>query len=609
VIRRNDGEVEDGEASLPAVEEEVLDVDRHLPVRDDSDDERHGEIESDDSGGDAGRLHLSEPAAKREKERRDERGVDEKEVSVEKGMAEDEGLDAVREDEDDGGLGESEEEEEREEITPARPAAGPEVIPEPRVLHCAGRFYRLLSLLVVGKVLDVVVIGGGPAGASAALRLAQFGFEVALFDRGEPRRQHLAETLPSSIRVVLETLGLDLPDDVVVTRPPEHLVYWGEMRGSRPWTGVPENESSLLVWRGPFDRYLRERARSAARLLETTVRRADREKGVWRVETIDGESVRSRILVDASGRTGILARSLRTKEQRFRTLALTGHFRTAEDSPPTLIEAFESGFIWSAPLANGLRDVTVMVDRSSDDREALYQRAIESTKQARRLVAAAEAHGEIRGIDATPYGAREYAGQDFFLVGDAASFVDPLSAHGVHKAMDGALAAAVSVRTILERPERSKDAVDFYQAREENIVRITTDRIRGLYRQETRFPGSDFWQKRAEGVDSVMRSAAPRSPLDPGDVLRASASVRLVEAAVLEGDFIERREVLVADEQERPVRFLGGISLPDVYKEVVSAPSVEAAASRSPLGFDQAFAAIEWLYHSGYLERRPTNEI
>jgi hypothetical protein len=106
-----------------------------------------------------------------------------------------------------------------------------------------------------------------------------------------------------------------------------------------------------------------------------------------------------------------------------------------------------------------------------------------------------------------------------------------------------------------------------------------------------------------------MRSAAPRSPLDPGDVLRASASVRLVEAAVLEGDFIERREVLVADEQERPVRFLGGISLPDVYKEVVSAPSVEAAASRSPLGFDQAFAAIEWLYHSGYLERRPTNEI
>jgi flavin-dependent dehydrogenase len=459
------------------------------------------------------------------------------------------------------------------------------------------------------KTFDVAVVGGGPAGASAAMRLSRFGFDVAIFDRSDSARQHVGESLPSSIRVVLDALELELPKDVVVARPPEHLVYWGEMRGSRPWTGVPESEASLLVWRGPFDRFLRERASSHATLFGAPVRRAVRAKEGWRVETAGGDVVRARILLDASGRSGLLARSLREKERRFRTLALTGHFQTGEASPPTLIESFENGFVWSAPLASGLRDVTVMIDPPSgrSDRRALYLRAIESAEQVKRLVSSFEIIDRVRGIDATPYRARSYGGPDFFLVGDAASFLDPLSAHGVHKAMDGGLAAAVSVRTMLERPERAEDAVDFYQMREETIVRITAERLRALYRSETRFSGSRFWRRRSGSV-SAPAPVPPRRPLRAKDALRAAATVRLVEAPVIENDWIERREVLVAEGRERPVRFLGAVPLPELYKEVVSASSVEAAAHRSALGFDRAFAAIEWLYRSGFLEHRPPAE-
>jgi hypothetical protein len=91
--------------------------------------------------------------------------------------------------------------------------------------------------------------------------------------------------------------------------------------------------------------------------------------------------------------------------------------------------------------------------------------------------------------------------------------------------------------------------------------------------------------------------------------LRAAARVHLAQAPVIENDFIERREVLVAEGGERPVRFLGTVSLPELFQEVVSASSVEAAAHRSALGFDRAYAAIEWLYRSGYLEPRAEDEL
>ena len=108
-------------------------------------------------------------------------------------------------------------------------------------------------------MLDVAVIGGGPAGASCAMRLQQFGLAVALFEKGEGRRQHVGESLPSSIRVVLESLELTLPDEVVEPRP-----------RSTSSIGCPAaalervSIKRPLVWRGPFDAFLRATASDAA---------------------------------------------------------------------------------------------------------------------------------------------------------------------------------------------------------------------------------------------------------------------------------------------------------------------------------------------------------
>jgi hypothetical protein len=244
----------------------------------------------------------------------------------------------------------------------------------------------------------------------------------------------------------------------------------------------------------------------------------------------------------------------------------------------------------------------------SSDRNTRFTSALESARNVSRLVSGTSLDGPLRGIDATPYESSRFCGADFLLVGDAASFLDPLSAHGVHKAMDGALLAAVSTHTILERPERASDAAEFYNQRESNIYRITTERLRALYRQETRFSARPFWRNRSEGP-AVGERPAPRPPLAKNAALKGSRAVAVAEAPVVEGDFIERREVLVAPGQERPVRFLGPVCLPDLYKDVVSSASALEAAQRSPVGLERALAAVDWLYREGYLEPRDSTAL
>ena len=463
---------------------------------------------------------------------------------------------------------------------------------------------------VLTSSCDVAVVGGGPAGAATAIRLARFGFSVVLIDKGGGERQHVGESLPSSVRVVLDTLGVELSGDALVARPPEHRVAWGELAVSDTRRPPSERESSLLVWRGAFDRELLGAAeREGVHVLRGSAVRTVAKDGSGRaVHLVSEARLAARFVVDASGRAGVLSRESRARESAFRTLALTGHFRSTLALGPTLVEAFRDGWVWSAPLDDGRRDVTVMLDRdaATGDSEKLFIESLAEAPRARDLLGDAPRLGKVRGIDATPYLARAIAGPDFVVVGDAASFLDPLAAHGVHKALDGALVASVVARTLLERPARADDAVQFYEQRERDIARVTAERLSRLYAQERRFLGSPFWRKRAaaKAPPSSLRPASSRPPLRGDMVLDAAPGVRIADAPVFEEDYIERREVLLAPGQERPVRFFGSVSLPDVFRRAVDAPNVEAAARTLALPFDRAFASIDWLYCSGYLEQR-----
>jgi hypothetical protein len=253
-----------------------------------------------------------------------------------------------------------------------------------------------------------------------------------------------------------------------------------------------------------------------------------------------------------------------------------------------------------------LRDVTLFTDGEREG--ASFHELLGGTEEVRRLVGTAPIAGEVRGIDATPYGAERYTVEGALWVGDAASLLDPISAHGVHKAMDGALVAAAVVRTILERPSSAADARLFYNEREESLVKLTRARVRRLYRQETRFAAETFWALRSRGTDeddalATTASVRSRPPLRFEMSLGASAGVAVAKAPVLEDDFVVRRDVLIAPSR-RPVRYFRDICLPELFAQAIQAPSVGDAVRRTGMGRAQSYAAIEWLYHQGFLEVR-----
>jgi len=159
---------------------------------------------------------------------------------------------------------------------------------------------------------DVWIIGGGPAGATAARLLASWGWSVRVAHRspatgaGHPS---LAESLPPSTRKLLAFLGqLDLVDAAGFHPNHGNLAQWGgESRVTH--TEVP----GFHVSRAAFDRVLRESARAAgARFVDASVRRVDVSEPV-RIEYVMSAGGRTqrceaRYVLDCSGRAGVIAR-------------------------------------------------------------------------------------------------------------------------------------------------------------------------------------------------------------------------------------------------------------------------------------------------------------
>ncbi|MFQ5791942.1 MAG: NAD(P)/FAD-dependent oxidoreductase [Acidobacteriota bacterium] len=472
---------------------------------------------------------------------------------------------------------------------------------------------------------DVAVVGGGPAGATLSMRLAGYGLPVCLLDKGMKARQHVGETLPASMHSMLQELGLSHRlDEAAARRPPRHWVIWGRKERRL----VPLDEG-CFVWRGPFDRLLLDAARERGVVVRSGVsvirfdRRGSRVDGASGeprstcVHYLDGDgnerALLTRLVADASGRSGVLARRFRQREGRFQTVALTGHWSGGEDTEATVIEALPQGWVWSAPLGNGLRDVTLMLDREAvwGGPHTIYRSALTSAPETIAMLRGASLARTPRAVDATSYTSRRFAGLDFVLLGDAASFLDPLSAHGVHKAMDSAMTAAVVAHTILGRPPvAGEDAVHFYNRRQAALYEVAKERLGELYRQETRWPREVFWTKRQAqgrrvGKAGRLSLAGPRSPLRPEMRLRPAPGCRLGWAPVLEDNFIERREVVMGPTEPAGVRFWRGACLPDLFRRAVEGERTVAEAARgAAVGFPKAVKALAWLYRSGFLIER-----
>ena len=423
---------------------------------------------------------------------------------------------------------------------------------------------------------DVVILGGGPAGATACRLLCQWGHRPLLVTRPRPASQAIAESLPPSVRRLLSHLGIeDDVDSAGFLSTTGNTVWWGgdaakqEPRVERFESGA----TGFQVRARELERVLLGSAKAAGAemLLEhrvASVRGLDREgraPAVVEIEAPGGESlqVRASWVLDATGRGGVVARrGLRRPVEGRATLSLlsrwsrAGGFDLPEPSH-TLVESYADGWAWSVPVSPEERHVAVMVDprhtalTADGGRESMAMRELQKTRALRRLVEDATRVGAVLACDASMYTAHRFCGEGFFLVGDAGSFIDPLSSYGVKKAMASGWLASVCVHTCLRRPELRAAALELYDRREklvfESHARLAARHFGeggkveapGAEVFEAEVGGAGFWQERSDhdageiGLGGGADVAALRR--DPAvlaafDELKRRPRIRLREA-------------------------------------------------------------------------------
>jgi flavin-dependent dehydrogenase len=427
-----------------------------------------------------------------------------------------------------------------------------------------------------GADTSVVVIGGGPAGAAAGRLLASWGHRVLVAAKVSDPSRALAESLPPSVDKLLATIGvLDRVERAGFYRSTGNTVWWGS-RERRVEAFDPESRASgLQVFRSDLDRLLLESARDAgADVRVGAAVRAVRLHGDGATVEIEQggatETVSCRFVLDCSGRAGVLGR--RFRRPGVRMYALVGVWNAARwdvpDPTHTIVEAYGNGWAWSVPMSATARHVGVMVDGVSPGagrRHTVldaYRREIDKTDQLKAVLAAG-ALQHVWACDASTYSSAPCAGAQFLLVGDAASFIDPLSSFGVKKALASAWMAAVVVNTCGAHPERADAARQLFSEWERDVSAGHAGRSADFAAEAYAHHPQPFWAARAAARSVDASDPAPdlRAALDMLR-LRSELHVRLADNVRYERRGVIRgREVVLEDSFSGGVRFYENVDL------------------------------------------------
>ena len=333
---------------------------------------------------------------------------------------------------------------------------------------------------------DVLIVGGGPAGSTAANLLVGRGYRVVLLEKAHHPRFHIGESLLPANRPLFERLGVAERVRAI------GMIKWGAEFVS-PWHGRsetfefaaarnPELPYSYQVRRSEFDEILIRRAAERGALVVEGCRarevELERPDGGVRVvaEHEDGSRSRweARFLIDASGRDTFLANHLRVKQRnpRHNSAAVYAHFagvgrHAGKRAGDISIYWFEHGWFWLIPLADGVTSVGAVVwpyylkQRRGPLPEFLLATIALCAPLAERLKGATLA-SPVEATGNYSYSAALSHGRNYLLVGDAFAFIDPVFSTGVWLAMHGGLAASETVDTCLRTPERARAVLRSY---------------------------------------------------------------------------------------------------------------------------------------------------
>jgi len=346
-----------------------------------------------------------------------------------------------------------------------------------------------LTSLGLSSACDVAIIGGGPAGSTAAALLAERGHRVILFDKARHPRFHIGESLLPANMPLFEKLGVaDAVKAIGMEKwGAEFVSPWHDHTQSFEFAEAMDKSMPMAyqVRRAEFDEILiRNASRKNARVVEgcqvQDVEFLPDNAGVLvqaRHDDGSAETVRARFLLDASGRDTFLANRFKAKRRnkKHASAAIYAHFAGAERHPGKAagnitIFWFDHGWFWFIPLADGATSVGAVTwpyylkTRGERSLEQFFNQTIaqcaplsERLRHA-RLISPVEATGNYS------YVCDRSHGNNYLLLGDAYAFIDPVFSSGVMLAMQSAFVGADTVDTCLRDPRKAAKALRKFDA-------------------------------------------------------------------------------------------------------------------------------------------------
>jgi flavin-dependent dehydrogenase len=330
---------------------------------------------------------------------------------------------------------------------------------------------------------DVLVIGGGPAGSTISPMLAEKGHRVVLLEKAHHPRFHIGESLLPANLPLLERLGVADEVRAIGQHKPgaefvsPHHAHKQTFEFADAWDkSMP---FAYQVKRAEFDEILiRNAARKGVDVHEGCKAHsveflADHTVRVH-AEHDDGRQTEwhAKFLVDASGRDTFLASRFKIKERnpRHNSAAVYGHFANAqrnegEAEGNITIFWFDHGWFWFIPLTGGITSVGMvtwpyhMKTRSGRSVEQFLMDNIATcTGLAERLKDASLA-APVEATGNFSYAAQRSHGNNYMMLGDAFTFIDPVFSSGVWLAMSGGELGAQTIDTCLREPARAAAAL------------------------------------------------------------------------------------------------------------------------------------------------------
>lgn len=313
---------------------------------------------------------------------------------------------------------------------------------------------------------DVVVVGGGPAGAATAIHLVRAGFDVCVLDRARfPRDKPCGEFLSPAATPLLEVLGVrEAIDAAGAKRLDKVRIFGGEQRLD---LAFPDDDGDAPPWgyalsRRKLDAILLDAARSGGAEVrdgvgvDDLVFDRDRVVGVTtRNEGGKRRSIRARLVVGAGGRNCPVARALALQRRsRRRRIDLLAHWTTNGNPPDPQCELHvgRSGYVAAAPVEGTLVNVNCVVPQitlqRSPDPTLVYDDVLQRSPALARWVAGQRTEPVV-ATDITVLTTSRATTDGALLVGDSALFLDPFTGQGIYLALaSAALAADVAARAL-----------------------------------------------------------------------------------------------------------------------------------------------------------------